>query len=427
MRWLWPFWVFLLLPLSGFGQNPVEIPEHLDLKRALEIAVANNPELQAAQSEIDLAQAERLEASKRPNPAFSLNFEDYRLFSTAQGPFFQTQEITARLDQELETRGKRRLRSEVAGFAVQVQKAHYDDALRQLGLEVRRAYFQGVLAQSNLAVSETILGEIDRIIELNRTRLEQGDISGVELRRVEVERLRFMDDVFAARLALANAKLTLLTLLGVPLDSPSFMFAEALGPGPAALAPEEGLPELLSLAELERQALTQRPDLLASSFEERRADTETSLQRAMRSPNLTVGAGYKRNLEENSVVFGVTIPLKIFNRNEGGIARARAEKARAEKVSAQTRNQVLLELRKAYNAVQINRERVAYIEGEAVKKANEAHQIVLAAYRLGGSDLINLLDTERARRETRKVYHQALYDYRLSLFELGSAVGLEAH
>jgi cobalt-zinc-cadmium efflux system outer membrane protein len=425
MRWLWPFWVFLLLPLSGFGQNPVEIPEHLDLKRALEIAVANSPELQAARSEIDVAGAERLEASRGPNPAFSLNFEDYRLFSAAPGAFFQTQEITARLDQELETRGKRRLRTEAADLAVQAQKARYENALRQLGLEVRRAYFQGVLAQSNLNVSETILGEIDRIIELNRARLEKGDISGVELRRVEVERLRFMDDVFAARLALANAKLTLVTLMGAPLADPTFTFSEALAADSAGPAREEGLPRLLPLADLERQALAQRPDLLASSFEERRADTQTSLQRAMRSPNLTVGAGYKRNLEENSVVFGVTIPLKIFNRNEGGIARARAEKDRAEKVATQLRNQVLLDLRKAYNAVQINRERVAYIEGEAVKKADEAHQIVLAAYRLGGFDLINLLDTERARRETRKVYHQALYDYRLSLYELGSAVGLE--
>jgi cobalt-zinc-cadmium efflux system outer membrane protein len=408
------------------SQNSVEIPEDLELKRALEIAVAHNPELQAVQSEIDLAQAERLEASKRPNPAFSLNFEDYRLFSAEPGPFFQTQEITARVDQELETRGKRRLRTEAANLALQGQKARYDNALRQLGLEVRRAYFQGVLAQSNLAVSETILGEIDRIVELNRTRLEQGDISGVELRRVEVERLRFMDDVFAARLALANAKLTLLTIMGVPQASPSFSFSEGLSADPDGLAAEEGVPRLLPLPDLERQALAQRPDLLASCFEERRADTETALQRAIRSPNVTVGAGYKRNLDENSVVLGVTVPLQVFNRNEGGIARARAEKDRAERLSAQTRNQVLLEIRKAYNAVQINRERVAYIEAEALKKASEAHQIVLAAYRLGGLDLINLLDTQRARRETQKVYQQALYDYRLSLYELGSAVGLEA-
>ena len=57
---------------------------------------------------------------------------------------------------------------------------------------------------------------------------------------------------------------------------------------------------------------------------------------------------------------------------------------------------------------------------------DEAQQIVTAAYQLGGTDLINLLDAERAYRETRKIYNQALYDYRISLYELGSAIGLEA-
>jgi hypothetical protein len=89
MKWRWPFWYYLLLPLSGLSQSPVELPDPLDLKRALEMAAANSPELQAAQSEINLAGAQRLEASKRLNPAFSLNFEDYRLFSADQGAFFQ--------------------------------------------------------------------------------------------------------------------------------------------------------------------------------------------------------------------------------------------------------------------------------------------------------------------------------------------------
>ena len=67
-----------------------------------------------------------------------------------------------------------------------------------------------------------------------------------------------------------------------------------------------------------------------------------------------------------------------------------------------------------------------YIEKESIQKADESRQIVLTAYRLGEIDLINLLDAERAYRETRKIYNQALYDYRMSLYELGSSIGLEA-
>jgi len=425
MKWLTPLFSLLLIPVHCLGQGTTEVPEQLELRQALQIAIVNNPGLKAARSEIEIAQADKLDASKRLNPAVSVNAEDYRLFGTNQGAFFQTQEITARVDQEIETAGKRRLRTQVADLRLQSQRAEYENAVRALTLEVRRAFFQGVLAQTNLDVSEKILQEIDRIVELNRTRLEKGDISGVELKRVEVERLKFIDDVFASRLSLANAKSMLLTLIGIPQSTTDFRFSDVLLTDPTNLSTQEGIAPFLSLPELERQAMAKRPDLKASLLDQRRADTETLRQRAIRAPNITFGAGYKRNLNENSVVYGVALPVKIFNRNEGGIARGQAERDRAEHLAAQTRNQVLLDIRKAHNAVQIHRERVAYIEKESIKKADEAQQIVTAAYQLGGTDLINLLDAERAYRETRKIYNQALYDYRISLYELGSAIGLE--
>ena len=382
-------------------------------------------QLKVARNEIEIADAERVDASKRLNPAFSTYFEDYRLFSSEMGPFFQTQEITVRLDQEIETAGKRRLRTRAAELRTQAEKADYDNTRRALVLEVRRTYFQGVLAQTNLEVAESVLQEIDRVIDLNRTRLEKGDISGVELKRIEVERLKFIDDVFAARLAIVNAKATLLSLLGLPQTNASFKFSEGLMMDPRTVDSSDGIPPHLPLAELERQAFDKRPDLKASMYEQQRADTETLHQRALRSPNITLTGGYKRNLIDNTVAFGFTFPLKVYNKNEGGIARAAAEKARSENLAIYTRQQILLEIQKAHNAVEINRQRLEYIEKESIKKADESRQIVMTAYRLGEIDLINLLDAERAYRETRKIYHQSLYDYRMSLYELGSSIGLE--
>lgn len=424
MKWLLPF--LLLWPSAYFGQTNGEIPEQLDLKKALEIALANNPQLKAARNEIEVTDAERLDASKRLNPAFSAYFEDYRLFHSDIGPFFQTQEITVRLDQEIETAGKRKLRTQAAGLRSQAQKAQTDNVVRALLLDVRRAYFQAVLAQTNLESAEAILQEIDRIIELNRTRFEKGDISGAELKRVEVERLKFVEDVFASKLALANAKSTLLSLFGHSGPNPSFRVSEPLTLDRGAPTSAEGIPQPTPYPELVRQAVAKRPDLVASVFEQRRADTETLHQRSLRSPNITVTGGYKRNILDNTVVFGIALPLKVFNKNEGGIARAAAEKARADNLAAQTRSQVLLDVQKAYNSAEINRQRVEYIEKASIQKADESRQIVLTAYRLGEIDLIHLLDAERAYRETRKTYNQALYEYRMSLYELGSAIGLEA-
>jgi len=424
MKWLLPF--LLLWPSVCFGQTNGEITEQLDLKKALEIAFANNPQLKAARNDIEIADAERIDVSKRLNPAFSAYFEDYPLFHSEIGPFFQTQEITVRLDQEIETGGKRKLRTQAADLRSQAQKAQTDNVIRALVLEVRRAYFQAVLAQTNLESAETILQEIDRVIELNRTRFEKGDISGAELKRVEVERLKFIEDVFASKLALVNAKSMLLFLFGLPQAKTSFKLSGVLTVDRGSSIPAEGIPQPSPYPELERRALAKRPDLMASMFEQKRADIETLHQRSLRSPNITVTGGYKRNLVENSVVFGVALPLKVFNKNEGGIARAAAEKARADNLAAHTRSQILLGLQKAYNSAEINRQRVEYIEKESIQKADESRQIVLTAYRLGEIDLIHLLDAERAYRETRKTYNQALYEYRMSLYELGSAIGLEA-
>ena len=424
MKWLLPF--LLLWPSICLGQTNAEMPEQLDLKKALKVALGSNPQLKAARNEIEIAEADRVGASKQLNPAFSAYFEDYRLFHSDIGPFFQTQEITVRLDHEIETGGKRKLRTQAAELRSQAQRAQTDDVARALSLEVRRAYFQAVLAQTNLESAETILQEIDRVIELNRTRFEKGDISGAELKRVEVERLKFVEDVFASKLALANAKSTLLSLFGLSQATSYFRLSEPLMVVRRTTSQEDGIPPQLPLEELQRQAFAKRPDLMASMFEQKRADTETLHQRSLQSPNITVTGGYKKNLFDNTVVFGISLPLKVFNKNEGGIARAAAEKARADNLSAHTRSQVLLDAQKAYNAVEINRQRVKYIEKDSIQKADESRQIVLAAYQLGEIDLIHLLDAERAFRETRKTYNQALYDYRMSLYELGSAIGLEA-
>ena len=185
-----------------------------------------------------------------------------------------------------------------------------------------------------------------------------------------------------------------------------------------------GLPPQAPLSELFGMALKQRPDIAARLEEPRRADTETRLQRAIRSPNITVGGGYKRNLTDDTVVFGVTIPLKIFNRNEGEIMRADAEQMRAANLVAAVQKDVQLDVQKAHNAVEINRQRVEYIRTQQLKRAEEASQVTLQSYNLGGATLIDYLDAQRTYRDALRIYNQALFDERISLYELSSSIAL---
>ena len=412
----------LITALCVTGAYAADLPKVLSLDEAIRLAIERNPLIQAARSEIVMSEGDMVTASKRLNPAFTFQSANYPYFQSNGGPFFSNQELTARVDYEIQTRGRRKLRTEAARRAVEAQKSLYEDRVRQLRLEVQRAYYQVVLARSNLKVAKAVLGQTDQVIELNRVRYRQGEISELELTRVEVERLRFVDDVFQSELALKNAKATLLALLNADDLGADF---DVIGELPVSDPTKEiGVPWRADLSELRRIAFENRADLRAAIEQERRADTQTRLQRAIRSPNVTVGAGYRRDGPVNSMIFGVTVPLRIFNRNQGGILRADAERRRAASLAAAVRKQIELELQRAWNAVEINRKRVEYIEKQQLRKAEEASTVTMAAYRLGGAPLMDLLDAQRRYRETVRIYNQALYDERISLYELAGVLGI---
>lgn len=406
------------------GQELV-VPARLSLEEALRLASERNPNLAAARNSVEIAEAQRIDARLRPNPAVSFESAGYPLFESARPSFGNNQELTFRFDQEIELAGRRRLRTQAAEGGISTAEAAFQDQRRRLEFDVRRGYFGVVLAKADLEVARTALEEIDRVIGLNRARYEQGEISGGELRRIQVERLKFVDDVFGSQLALRNARSALLALFNAPDLSVEFDVVETLNvaesttPGP----PGPLAPPPLDAASLRAQALSLRPDLLAAQRAEERAETETRLQRALRTPNLTVGGGYRRDFGTNAVVFGVTVPMPFSNRNQGGVARADAERRQAVNLATAAASSVLLDVQQAINAADISRERVTYIEREYLTPSRESRDIVLASYRLGTADLIDFLDAQRAFRDTLRTYNRALYDQRLGLFQLTAATG----
>lgn len=416
--------LFMTTAAYARGQELI-VPARLSLEEALRLANERNPNLSAARNSVEIAEAQRIDARVRPNPAISFESEGYPLFEPSRPAFVNNQELTFRFDQEIELAGRRRLRTQVAEAGISAAEAAFLDQRRRLEFDVRRGYFGVVLAKADLDVSRSALAEIDKVIGLNRARYEQGEISGGELRRIQVERLKFVDDLFAAQLALRNARSALLALFNAPDLSVEFDVVETLNvtdPGsPGQPLPTSPLP--LDAASLRTQALAVRPDLLAAQREVQRTDTETRLQRALRTPNITVGGGYRRDFGTNAVVFGVTVPLPLSNRNQGGVARAEAERRQAANLATATATGVLLDVQQALNTVDVSRERVAYIEREYLTPSRESRDIVLASYRLGSADLIDFLDAQRAFRDTLRTYNRALYDQRLALFQLTAATG----
>lgn len=410
------FWVGAAL-LYATAAAAQQVPDKLTLADAVKIAEERNPDLQVAANDVEAARADRITARTLPNPAFTFESEGRSIFRSLPD---DGHEYSARIDQDLFIGSRRSLQIRGAETGISVAEAQATDVRRRLVYEVRRAYLQAVLAKADQDVAKASLDELDRVITLNRARLEQGAISGVEFRRLQVERLRFADDVFAAELALRNGRSALLALLNIPNLNQPFELAEPLVSAEGSVAPAASP---LDGTALTLQAVAGRPDVAAAAGEIARATTETRLQRALRTPSPTLGAGYKHNGGNNTLVFGVTVPLPLFNRNAGTIARADAERRRAENRAQSVMLSVNLDVQQAINGVDVSRARVEYMERESLTNAQQTREIILASYRAGAVTLIDFLDAQRAYRDTVRSYNRAVFDYRVSLFQLETAVG----
>ncbi len=417
---------FLLSPISPAAQTE-PIPPQLTLADALRIAEARNPAFRAARQGVDIARAEARTAGRGPNPEVAFEGEAYPVFGGRRPSFWDDQALIVRFTAELETAGRRGHRVRSADAGVGLARAETADARRRLHLEVGRAYFALALAQADRAIAAAALEEIERVVALTEARFEAGEVAGVELRRLQVERLGSVDEVFTAELAVRTARVALLGLLGAddlrqalvaadPLQAPPLHGADG-----GLIATAGGV--VADVERLQADADVERPDLLAARRARERAETEVERQRARRAPNVTAAWGYRRDFGMHAMDFALSIPVPLFGAlDPGGVPRAEAERRRRAALEDAAESAVAVELQQAVDAVEVGAERVRSVE-EYVRDAEQARAMVQSSYELGETALIDYLDAQREFRATQRVRNQALYELRVSLIELAAAVG----
>lgn len=410
--------LFLLIacPIFSVAQGQTAaIPPQLTLEQAMQLLLTQNPLLLRDRQNLAIAHANVQQARQLPNPELELNSESYPLFESSPGSFLNNQELTVRAGQTIETAGKRGKRTLVARQELAATDSDVQNTVRQLRFELKRRFYSVVLAKAQHDLAQEILKQFDEIIRLNEARFKQGELSGLEINRVRAERLRFFTDVLDSDLQLKNAKTALLELLGVQDLSGSF---EVIG-NFSTSAPQ------LQLPELQAEALQARPDLMAERQRLQRNQADVQLQKAEAVPNITPSFGYKRDFGINTAAFGVTVPLPLFSRNQGGIARANAQVEQQRHELDRILLGVRRDVQEAYQALQSRTELLHSLEQDYVPSARKAREIAQESYRLGALDLIALLDAERVYRETVRAYNVTLFDFNAAVFQLEAVVGKE--
>jgi cobalt-zinc-cadmium efflux system outer membrane protein len=179
------------------------------------------------------------------------------------------------------------------------------------------------------------------------------------------------------------------------------------------------------LDSLRQFASTERSDVRAALAEVNAATQRLALERARGKHDISPFAGYKRVGDDNTLLFGVNIPLKIRDQNQAEIARAEADVKAAESRLKIVRNHSLAEVETAWAGLQTARALVETFQNELLQQADESRTITLAAYEEGGIELLPVLEAQRTRAEVRQQYFKTLFDYQASVVALELAVGRE--
>jgi cobalt-zinc-cadmium efflux system outer membrane protein len=391
------------------GQAPLGWAELVERFRS------RSPELAAGRAQLRVASAAEVTAALRPNPSLSYGVEEVTVPAAGAGWGWSDRQWVGGLEQTIELGGKRRMRIESARRASAVAAADYRDVERQALNQLREHYIGALLAASLAELATEDLAEYDRVIALNRERYRAGDLSRVDLARVELERARFEADSAAAALALRAAKQELLASLDDPTPVEQFALSGELEAGELTL----------SRAEAQRLAREQRPDLKAAERTREWSDAERRLARANSIADPQIGLGWQRTPGRNALGITVGVPLQIFDRNQGERARTAAEIEAAEAARRGVAARVDREVEAAFDAAESARALLASYQARYLEQARDVYETTRFSYEHGEASLLEFLDAGKAYRDAQVSYRELAARYLSALNQLDTAVGRE--
>src|SRR5437762_5785875 len=268
----------------------------LTLERAVTAYIERNLELQAERYRLERTRADAIAARLRPNPGLSVTAENLRV----SGPtsFDRLNEFGVAYSETIELGGKRKLREQVAAATISTAEARFADAMRKGIAEVRRLYFQAVLSRRNIEVATENQQMFQQLVQLNLARFQEGAIPESDLIKVRLERIKFDSALRQADLSRRQAMIRLAENLE----------DDTISKQDVALDLELSLinPNVDSLLET---ALRERPDIQAAEREEQASRERLTLEHARSHTDVSPFAGYKRLANDNTVMFGVSVPL----------------------------------------------------------------------------------------------------------------------
>ena len=410
----------LALALTGLPVAIAQQPLEWDQIKAR--FIANNPALKADADNVDEMKAEEITAYLRPNPQFTLAADGTQAapHNGVWTPFKGTTE-QPNVSYLHEREHKRELRLESAQEGTRITQSQHEDLQRNMIFDLRTAFVATLQAKFVLDLAKADLDYYDKIIDISQNRFKAGDLAQIDLDRIELQRVQYESEIETASVNLRTAKIQLLQLINdrTPVDqfdvTGPFNFSEALQP----------------LETFRDAALAARPDLQAALQTIQQSQTNHKLAVANGSTDPTFAGWFTNNSSTNNpngpetIGASVSIPLRIFDRNQGEKKRTLIDIDRSEQVSDATRAQVFSDVDTAYELVRSNIALLKPYKDKYNDQALRVRDTVTFAYEHGGASLMDFLNAQSDYRQVQLSYAQLLGSYLTAVGQLNLAVGRE--
>jgi cobalt-zinc-cadmium efflux system outer membrane protein len=383
---------------------------------------ARNPTLKAAALSIDESRAAEITAFLRPNPDFTLSTDGTQIsrFNGHWRPFIGTQFGTS-FSYLHERQQKRELRRDQAKQSTTVAESTYLDQERGLVFNLRNAFVQTLQAKAVLQNARENLDYWDRELAVNRVRFNAGDLAQVDLNRLELQRIQFESDFETATMNLRTAKIQLLMLLNdrIPIErfdiSGQFDFNDNLRP----------------LEEYRNIALEARPDLKAAvqNVELAKIAHKLAVANASTDPTFSIwwthNPSFNNPFDNNTLGSSISIPLRIFDRNQGEKARTQVDIGRNERLRDANEALVFNDVESAYWTLIQNVNLLKPYKAKYLPLALDVRDRMAFSFQNGGASLLDFLDAEKSYRDTRLAYLNLIGSYLTAAAQMNMAAGRE--
>jgi outer membrane protein, heavy metal efflux system len=381
---------------AGYGQNPPSTGSYVSItmQQAVDLARAKNPTLFSAQQNLLSVKAQELQAGVRQNPNLVVTGSNVTLGEDSNNPYY----YSVGVNRLFERGEKRRWRLDSARSTTAQTDAQYHAQEQQIILSVRVSFTNFVIAKAAKKLADDNLNDYRHELDIARERFKAGDIAKLDFERLDLQLAQFESDESNAITNEQQASVQLQVLLGY--NKPRMDF-DVVG---------DVVPPLVAgtMEDMEQKALSARPDYHAAQLGIAVADANVKLANANGTADPTLEADYDRNGPDNSAAFSLSIPLRLFDRNQGNKETAKYTAQAARFTVLAIRNQVVSDVDQAWIGYINAKVLSGRYNGHYVDEAKDILDISKFSYEHGGLALIDYLD---ALRDSRSVTSGALNAY----------------